>query len=216
MVVLPPPKPTEAPAMAAPEELFTVPETEPALEPRIMAGALTVEPATTVTVCEPLANPVAEAVIVADPAGRLARVYAPVELVLTVTPSALTLAPETPAPVLLTTVPVTVPGLIGVSASVVAVVLLPAVTVALSELVLYPARAAEIVTVPGARFVKDQVPSDAVAAWLVPTVTFAPSSGAPEELVTLPFRPPVVAPPDAILMILATDGTPDPFRIKSM
>ena len=58
------------------------------------------------------------------------------ELVLTVRPSALTVAPETPVPVLFTTVPVTVPGLTGPSANVVAVVVLPAVTVALSEFVL--------------------------------------------------------------------------------
>ena len=58
------------------------------------------------------------------------------ELVLTVRPSALTVAPEIPVPELFTTVPFTVPGLTGVSASVVAVVVLPAVMVALSELVL--------------------------------------------------------------------------------
>ena len=74
MVVLPPPNPTEAPAMAVPLELLTVPETEPALELSVMAGAVTVDPATTVTLAEPFANPVADALIVAVPAGKLARV----------------------------------------------------------------------------------------------------------------------------------------------
>jgi hypothetical protein len=54
-------------------------------------------------------------------------------LVVTVTPSALTVAPETPVPELFTTVPFTVPGLTGARASVPAVVVLPAVIVALSE-----------------------------------------------------------------------------------
>jgi hypothetical protein len=111
-----------------------------------------------------LEKPVADAVIVAAPAGRFAKVYAPVELVLTVTPSALTVAPETPVPALFTTVPVTVPGLTGVRASVAALVVFPDVTVALSELLLYPVKAAETVTVPGARFCSDHVPSDAVTA----------------------------------------------------
>lgn len=135
---------------------------------------------------------------------------------LTVKPSALTVAPEMPVPVLFTTVPFTVPGLTGLSASVVAVVVLPAVTVALSELVLYPERAAEMVTVPGARFGMDHVPPEAVTAWLLPTVTVAPSNGDPEELVIVPFKLPLVAPPAEIWMIFATDGTPDPLRIKSM
>lgn len=60
--------------MAAPVELLTVPETEPELELSVIAGAVAVDPATTVTLVEPLAKPVADALIVADPAGKLARV----------------------------------------------------------------------------------------------------------------------------------------------
>ena len=74
VVVLPPPNPTEAPAIAVPVELFTVPDTEPELELKVIAGAVTVDPATTVTLAEPLANPVADALIVAVPAGKLASV----------------------------------------------------------------------------------------------------------------------------------------------
>ena len=54
----------------------------------------------------------------------------------TVRPSALTVAPEIPVPELFTTVPFTLPGFTGASASVPAVVVFPAVMVALSEALL--------------------------------------------------------------------------------
>jgi hypothetical protein len=73
-VVLPPPKPIDAPEIAAPDELFTVPVIVPLLEARVIGGAAVVVPAATVTVALPFANPLAEAEIVVEPAGRLANV----------------------------------------------------------------------------------------------------------------------------------------------
>jgi hypothetical protein len=111
---------------------------------------------------------------------------------------------------------VTVPGFTGASASVPAVVVPPAATVALSEALEYPANEALTVTVPAFTFCMDQVPSEAVCAVLEPADTLAPSSGAPELFVTVPFSPPVVAAPAAIFMMLATEGTPELFRMNSM
>jgi hypothetical protein len=74
VVVVPPPNPTVAPEMAAPDELFTVPVMVPLLELRVIAGAAVVVPAATVTLVLPLAKPLAEAAIVVEPAGRFANV----------------------------------------------------------------------------------------------------------------------------------------------
>ncbi len=70
VVAVPPPKPTEAPAIAAPAVVFTLPVIDPLPETSVMAGAAVVVAATTVTVVEPDWNPVREALIVVDPAGR--------------------------------------------------------------------------------------------------------------------------------------------------
>ena len=70
-MAVPPPNPTEAPAIAAPVLLFTLPAIDPLPETSVMAGAAVVVEATTVTEAEPDWNPVREALIVVDPAGRL-------------------------------------------------------------------------------------------------------------------------------------------------
>ena len=71
VVVVPPPKVTVAPLMALFEESITLPVTFPLLESRVMAGAVVVLPAVTVTDSEAGWNPLAEAVSVTEPAGTL-------------------------------------------------------------------------------------------------------------------------------------------------
>ena len=73
VVAVPPPKPTEAPAIAAPAVVFTLPVIDPLPETKVIGGAAVVVAATTVTVVEPDWNPVREALMVVDPAGRLLR-----------------------------------------------------------------------------------------------------------------------------------------------
>jgi hypothetical protein len=60
------------------------------------------------------------------------------------------------------------------------------------------------------------VPSAAVTAPEPPTTTEACNRGAPDVLVTVPVIPPEVTAALETWMIFATEGTPEPFRIKSM
>src|SRR5262249_8442275 len=133
VVVEPPPNPTEAPEMTAPAELFTVPVMLPLPEARVMVGAAVVAPATTVTLVEPLVNPVSDAVMVVAPAGRLLRKCLPSAAVVLFKPAGVTVAPDSPVLLLFTTLPVTLPGFTGASCRVAAVVLWPAVTVTVVE-----------------------------------------------------------------------------------
>lgn len=74
VVVVPAPNPTEAPAIAVPAELLTVPVMVPLPETKVILGAVVVVAATTVTEVEADVKPVREAVTVAAPAGRLLNV----------------------------------------------------------------------------------------------------------------------------------------------
>ena len=134
---------------------------------------------------------------------------------LVVKPAADTVAPESGWLFPSTTVPVTLPGLMGWICRVAACELCPAVTVTLSEALWYPASAAVSVDVP-AGTCSVYRPSDPVIAPLPPELTDAPATGAPALLVTLPVTVPTVAADEDIWMMLPTDGTPEPFRINSM
>ena len=73
VVAVPPPNPTEAPAIAAPAVVFTLPVIDPLPEIKVIAGAAVVVAATTFTVVDPDWNPLREAWMVVCPAGRLLR-----------------------------------------------------------------------------------------------------------------------------------------------
>ena len=196
-MVVPPPNPTEAPDIAAPAALVTVPVMVPLPDANVMVGAAVVAPATTVTLADPFWKPVSDAVMVVAPAGRLFNAYVPSAAVVVVNPDAVTVAPESPVPLLFTTLPVTFPGLTGASCRVGAVVLWPAVTVTVVEALVYPPSAAVTVAVPaGAE--RLYAPSAPVIAPFPPAVTEAPCTGAPAVFVTMPVIVPVVTAVDDI------------------
>src|SRR5947207_15352179 len=104
-----------APLMTLFEESITLPVTLPLLESMVIAGAVVVLPAVTVTDSEAGWNPLADAVRVTDPDGTLASVYAPLLSVVVVRPAPFTVAPAMPLPALSTTLPVMAPGFAGAS-----------------------------------------------------------------------------------------------------